>query len=121
MVKLPFFLKETWQTEYSLDDCVLLAVVQTYLNVVDNGHILEKPYILKGTGYSLAVYLYGGLPREVLAVESKASRCRLIDPGQHIEHRGLSRAVGTDKSVKLSLFHLKGKIVNGVKSAEGYA
>jgi hypothetical protein len=57
--------------------------------------------------------LMGFQPDDAFSFKQDASGCnreKLIDT---VECRGLSAAVGTDKTENLSFFHLKGDPVNG--------
>ena len=89
-------------------------------NKLEVWQVIEQSDILKCTGDSLTVYLYRLLSAQDFAVKGKGAGRGLVNACQHIEHGRFTRSVGTDKSVKLTLFNCHREILNGVKSAENY-
>ena len=93
-------------------------VVQSHLYVVQYRHVFEKAYVLESSRYARAVDLYRALARDVLAVQQYSSVRRLVNARQHIEYRGLARAVRAYQPVKLPLFYRDVEFVNCAQSAE---
>jgi hypothetical protein len=53
-----------------------------------------------------------------LSIEKNLARIRREHPGDHVEDRGLARAVGPDQPVDAALRHLERGLAHGLQSAE---
>ena len=95
--------------------------MQSHLHVIQNRQPGKKPDILKGSCNPGLIDLYIVLPGNILSIQINLSVGRFIDAGQHIEHGRLSRSVGPDQAIQLSLFDLQIKIVHGTQAAKGNA
>ena len=93
-------------------------VVQSDLDVVDDGHLVEEADILEGTGDAVLVDLRRLVSGDVLAVELNDSRRRLVDACQHVEDGRLAGAVRPDEAVELALLYMQLKIIDGQKTTE---
>ena len=96
-------------------------IVKARLDIVQHGQILKQTDVLEGPGDSGLVYFRGFLAGNVDSRQLNASRVRLIYACQQIENSGLTGSVGTDETVKLSLFYADLKIINCLKAAKRYA
>ena len=93
-------------------------IVQSYLYIVKNRHILEKTDILEGSRDSGPVDLNGAFSCDVLAVQSDDSFCWLVYTCEKVEYRCFTGTVGSDQSVELSFFNGHIKAVNSAKAAK---
>ena len=64
--------------------------------VFDDRHFLEQANVLERTDHALARHLEAGQALDLLATEQDLAVTGLVEPGQAVEHRGLSCTVGAD-------------------------
>ena len=95
--------------------------MQADLHVVQNAHLVEQTDVLEGTGDALLVDLGRLLAGDVLTVQDDVALGGTIHTGEHVEHRGLAGAVGTDEAVELAFFHLHVQLGHSLQTAEGDA
>ena len=92
--------------------------MEPHQDVVDDAHILEQTDILEGAGDAHAAELGGGFPGGADPVQEDVAPGGLVDVGEQVEDRGLSRAVGTDEAGDLRPPDGDLKFVDGGEAAE---
>src|SRR5262245_28910331 len=73
--------------------------------IVQHRRMRELAEVLKGARDAQACDLVGLEAQEITPIEGYASRHGLIDTGEHIEQRGLARAVWANHGKQLALWH----------------
>ena len=113
-----FLLPIARQTQNGLEQRVAHGIVQTDLDVILDGQLVEQTDVLEGTGDAHAVDLDGGLARAVHAVDDDRAARGLIDAGQQVEDRGLACTVRADQTCDLRPADGQIKVVHGAQTAE---
>ena len=93
-------------------------IVESYKNVSDNAHIIEKTDILEGSCNALVIDLFLSFARQILTVKVKCACCRLVNTCEEVENRRFTGTVRADKTIYLTFFNLQINILNRFKSAE---
>ena len=96
-------------------------IVKSYLNIIKNRHLTEKSDVLEGSCNACLAYIYGLFARYNGAVESSLTLGRLIYARKKVEYGRFTCAVRSYKTIELAFFYFYVKIINGFKTAEGYA
>ena len=89
--------------------------------VLQHGHAGELMGDLEGAHQPPMEQLMGPPARDILAVELDAAGIRRHESGQHVEQRGLPRAIGADQPQDLAALHRQAAIGHGTDTAEGFA
>ena len=86
------------QAQQGLGQVVVHGLVQAYLDVVDDGQVLEQADVLEGAGHAHPVDLVGLFAGGGHAVQQDGAPAGLVDVGQQVKDGGLARAVGADQA-----------------------
>ena len=95
--------------------------MKTNHNIPDHRHVIKQADVLEGTGNTLMVNGLLALTGQVLTIEVEVAGSRLVNTGDHIEHRGLAGAIRTNKAIKLFFLDLQIEILHSLQAAEGDA
>ena len=96
----------------------MIPVMKSDLNVINNGHILEKPYVLECSCYTIPVYLRSFVSGDIIAVKFYETFIRAIYARKKIEDCSLAGSIRSNKTIELSFFYFQIEIVNGSENAE---
>ena len=96
-------------------------IVQSGLYIIQHRQILKQTDILKGSGNTGFIDIYGFLPCNILSVQDDTSVVRLVYTGQQIEYRGFTGSVRSDQAIKLPLLNTDMKCIYRPESAKGNA
>ena len=95
-----------------------LGVMQSDLDVLLHRHGVEQADVLERAGDAHAVDLVDGLAARIVAVEQNGAAGGSVHLSEQIEHRGLTRSVGTDESGNLGLANGEVEVVDRLEAAE---
>ena len=87
-------------------------------HVLEGRHVLEEPNVLKRPADSALGDRVGRLAGHVLAVEHDPAGGRPVDAGEHVEERGLARAVRADQRNDRAARNREVDVVRGDETAE---
>ena len=90
-------------------------------DVLQNAQSLEGPHDLEGPADACVAHAIGPQAGDLPSVEPHRAGARRMDAGDHVEDRGLARAVGTDQRVDRAGRHGEADVVHGAQAAEGLA
>jgi hypothetical protein len=76
--------------------------MSSQLDVVQNGHSLEKLNILKGSGYTPLGNGVGGDPGNVFSFMNHLTSLRIIESADAIQEAGLTSPIGADNGKDLT-------------------
>jgi hypothetical protein len=115
-----FFVARRTMAQYRTKHPLMRAHVSTNHHIFDCAHVSEQTDILKrardaGTGDFMRSAMRVGF-----AVEFEASCVRLIQAGDHVEHRGFASTIGPDQPIDLSTHDAQVHIVQGLQAAEAF-
>src|SRR5690606_14144941 len=82
-------------------------------------HLLEQRQVLERTGDAETSDVGRLTAEQGLAIELDAAGRGLVNPVQHVEHRGLARPVGPDDGEELTLFDLEREVLDRGDTTEG--
>jgi len=87
-------------------------------DVVEHRKSGERLDELEGAADARGADLVGTKALDRLSIEKNLARIRREHAGDHVEDRGLARAVGPDQPVDAALRHLERGLADGLQSAE---
>ena len=94
------------------------AGVAPHHHVLERAHAPEEPHLLEGAGDAGTGHAIGAPAGDVPALEGHAARARRQQPGDHVEERGLARAVRADDRVNAPRLHGQVHVDQGLVAAE---
>jgi hypothetical protein len=109
-----FFLTRRAMAQYRTKHPLMRAHVPTDHYIFDRAHVSEQTDILErardaGTGDFMRSAMRVGF-----AVEFEASCVRLIQAGDHVEHRGFASTIGPDQPIDLPTRYAQVHLVQGL-------
>ena len=112
------FLPVVGQADERGAQIVLHGLVETHLDVVDDGQVLEQADILERTGHAHPVDLIGLFTGGGHPIDEDGASGGLVDVGQQVEDGGLTGAVGADEAGDLVAADHQVEAVHGGQAAE---
>ena len=90
-------------------------------HVLDRAQVGEQADVLERARQAGIGHFMRLLARHGLTIEGAGAVLRDIQAGQHVEQRGLARAVGADQAVDLALLNVEADVRQGLQAAEAFA
>ncbi|KAG1242293.1 hypothetical protein G6F68_016260 [Rhizopus microsporus] len=90
-------------------------------HVLDGRQVGEQADILEGARQARKGDFMRLLARHGFAIEGAAALFRDVQAGQHVEQRGLARAVRADQPINLALLDIETDVRQGLQAAEALA
>ena len=106
------------EEECRLDDVGLEMHVPANENILDHSAMAEQRQVLERASNAAPDEPMRPLPADVLPVEQNAAAARAEHAADHVEQRGLARAIRTDHTADLPPLDAKADIVDGPQTAE---
>ena len=106
--------------EDRIKERILVKIVHTGFDVIDDAEIAEKTDILESSGNTGFVYVDSIHLFDILAVQIHLSSCRFVYFGKHIENGSLAGTVRTDQTDYFIRIYFHIQVVYGSKTAKIY-
>ena len=98
-----------------------LAMQRTDRDVLEHAQSLERLHDLEGAAHARVAHAVGTQAGDRLAVERYRAGGRRVDAGDHVEDRGLARAVGADQRVDRAGGNGETHVMHGAQATEALA
>src|SRR5258708_18857771 len=108
----------SWRLDEGVPVSSLHPDVVSSLSVVQRGHEVEEPDVLKSSGDALFRHLARLRAGDLLAVKDDSAARRREQAGDAVEKSGLARAVGADQGEDLAALDRKANAVHRDQAAE---
>jgi len=99
--------------EHTLRERIGHFIVQANLDVIEHRQPGKQADVLEGARHAQLANLVRLFANQVLAVQPDTAVGRAVHAGQHIERRGLARAVRADEADQPAFFDLHAQVVHG--------
>src|SRR5581483_4214493 len=116
--RVPLLVPNARRAGDRLEHVALEPRMHTDEDVLERGHVLEEPDVLKRAADAALGEDVRRPVREILVREDDSARRRLVDAGEHVEERRLSGAVRADEADDRPLWHDEVDIVDRDEAAE---
>ena len=117
-VHLLFLFAVAAQVHHALKQVIRDLIMQGDLDVVQHGQLLEQADVLERTRHTQLADIVRLFADQVLIVQTDAAVGRAIYAGQHVEDRGLARAVRANQADQRAFFNFHGQVVHGAQAAK---
>ena len=101
-----------------VDQVAAKGMVQADQHVLQRGHFAEQLHVLEGAGDARQRDGRGRASQYRSVHEGHRAGGGLVDPGEHVHHRALARAVGADQSMDGAAAHRQVDLVERLQPAE---